>query len=312
MKVEAEGRSEEVSSTTASSIVEGDMQTMAEETREAEAEGRPEEISATIASTVVEGAMEATAWGSKKVKVDDWANISATTAPSVPEAATNAMAEEIKKLDADEIYTSSLAEAAIQAVAEATNKLAAKELSVTTTPTLSESALQAMEEEARQLEAEDRAAAAVRGGGVSRMPRSLEALYLRPLKRAPKYGLPVCDLQLRSYSVRPLEFFADFAVRAAYYLGLAAAGPVPLPRQTERWTVPKSHFVHKKSQENFSRTTLRRLIQIKDGHPETVQIWLAFLQKHAYYGIGMKANVWEFSKVGKSTCCFWCCVLGDG
>jgi hypothetical protein len=43
---------------------------------------------------------------------------------------------------------------------------------------------------------------------------------------------------------------------------------------------------------------VRRLIQIKDGHPETVQIWLAFLRKHAYYGIGMKANVWEYNKLG--------------
>ncbi|KAK1831713.1 mitochondrial tryptophan--tRNA ligase [Podospora conica] len=154
-----------------------------------------------------------------------------------------------------------------------------------------------MEQEAKELEAEDRAKAAEQGVGVSRMPRSLEALYLRPLKRTPKYGLPVCNLQLRSYSVQPLEFFCDFALRAAYYLGLPASGPVPLPRKTERWTVPKSHFIFKKSQENFSRITLSRLIQIKDGHPETVQIWLAFLQKHAYYGVGMKANVWEFSTV---------------
>lgn len=40
--------------------------------------------------------------------------------------------------------------------------------------------------------------------------------------------------------------------------------------------------------------TLRRLIQIKDGDPETVQLWLAYLRKHQFYGIGMKANVWEF------------------
>lgn len=113
--------------------------------------------------------------------------------------------------------------------------------------------------------------------------------------------MPSCDLQLRSYSVRNLEFFCDFALRAAYYLGLPAFGPVPLPRMTERWTVPKSNFIFKKSQENFSRITLRRLIQIRDGHPETVQVWLAFLQKHAYYGIGMKANVWEFSKLGESS-----------
>ncbi|KAJ0274468.1 hypothetical protein CBS470a_011766 [Colletotrichum nupharicola] len=58
-------------------------------------------------------------------------------------------------------------------------------------------------------------------------------------------------------------------------------------------------FIFKKSQENFERITLRRLIQIRDGNPETVQLWLAFLQKHAYYGIGMKANIWDFGKLGE-------------
>ncbi|KAK0622865.1 hypothetical protein B0T14DRAFT_535882 [Immersiella caudata] len=133
---------------------------------------------------------------------------------------------------------------------------------------------------------------------LARMPRSWETFWMAPLKREAKYGVPSCDLQLRSYSIRNLEFFCDFALRAAYYLGLAASGPIPLPRMTERWTVPRSHFIFKKSQENFSRTTLRRLIQIKDGHPKAVQAWLAFLEKHAYYGIGMKANVWEFSSIG--------------
>ncbi|KAL1972454.1 hypothetical protein VTN31DRAFT_6868 [Thermomyces dupontii] len=130
-----------------------------------------------------------------------------------------------------------------------------------------------------------------------RLPRSVQALYLRPLRRKAEYGLPVCDLQLRSYSVRELEFFADFAMRAAYYLKLPASGPVPLPRIVERWTVPRSNFVHKKSQENFERITVRRLIQIKDGHPESVQLWLAFLRRHAFPGVGMKANVWEFDSL---------------
>ncbi|KAI0840496.1 30S ribosomal protein S10, mitochondrial [Hypoxylon sp. FL0890] len=130
-----------------------------------------------------------------------------------------------------------------------------------------------------------------------RLPRAVQALYLQPLRREAEYGVPSCDLQLRSYSIPNLEFFCDFALRAAYYLNLPAFGPVPLPKITERWTVPRSHFIFKKSQENFERITRRRLIQIRDGHPETVQIWLAYLQKHAYYGIGMKANVWEFASL---------------
>lgn len=132
----------------------------------------------------------------------------------------------------------------------------------------------------------------------ARFPRNVEAIYLRPLRREAKYGLPVCDLQLRSYSVRNVEFFADFALRAAYYLNLPVSGPVPLPRIVERWTFPRSNFVHKKSQENFERITLRRLIQIKDGNIQTVQTWLAFLRKHAFYGVGMKANIWEHESLG--------------
>lgn len=135
-------------------------------------------------------------------------------------------------------------------------------------------------------------------GEKTRLPRSVQAIYLRPLRRKAEYGLPVCDLQLRSYSVQNVEFFADFAIRAAYYLNLPVSGPVPLPRIVERWTVPRSNFVHKKSKENFERITLRRLIQIKDGHPQAVQAWLAFLRKHAFYGVGMKANVWEHDGLG--------------
>ncbi|KAG5958328.1 hypothetical protein E4U57_005194 [Claviceps arundinis] len=131
-----------------------------------------------------------------------------------------------------------------------------------------------------------------------RLPRSLQAIHLKPLKRESKFGIKSCDLQLRSYSLQPLEFYTDFALRAAYYLGLSASGPVPLPRLIERWTVPRSHFIFKKAQENFERITLRRLIQIKDGHPDTVQLWLSYLRKHQYFGVGMKANVWEYGPRG--------------
>jgi len=102
---------------------------------------------------------------------------------------------------------------------------------------------------------------------------------------------------LRSYSTKNLDLFTDFALRAAFYLRLPASGPVPLPRITERWTVPKSNFIHKKSMENFERITYRRLVQIQDGNKETVELWLAYLNKHAYWGVGMKANVWDHEEI---------------
>ncbi|KAI9722125.1 MAG: mitochondrial 37S ribosomal protein rsm10 [Chrysothrix sp. TS-e1954] len=131
-----------------------------------------------------------------------------------------------------------------------------------------------------------------------RAPRAVDTRLLSPLRRSPTHGITVCNLQLRSFSARNLEFMADFALRAAYYLNLPAKGPVPLPRMVERMTVPRSHFVNKKSQENFERVTMRRLVQIQDGHPEAVQRWLAFIRKWAWYGVGMKADVWEWEGTG--------------
>lgn len=133
-----------------------------------------------------------------------------------------------------------------------------------------------------------------------RLPKAVQATYLAPLKRTPTHGIPVCDLQLRSYSVRNLELFADFCLRAAYYLNLPAKGAIPLPKITERWTTIRSNFVHKKSQENFERVTMRRLVQIQDGHPETVNLWLAYIKKNQYYGVGMKANVFEHGALDTS------------
>jgi small subunit ribosomal protein S10 len=43
------------------------------------------------------------------------------------------------------------------------------------------------------------------------------------------------------------------------------------------------------------------LIQIQDGHPDVVKAWLAFLQKHQYYGVGMKANIWEYESLEAAT-----------
>lgn len=106
---------------------------------------------------------------------------------------------------------------------------------------------------------------------------------------------------MRSYSIRPLLLYADFAVRAAYYMGLCARGPIPLPRITERWTVPRANFIFKKSQENFERITLRRLIQIQDGDPDVVKAWVAFLTKHQVAGVGMKANIWEYESLESAT-----------
>lgn len=125
-------------------------------------------------------------------------------------------------------------------------------------------------------------------------PPNVLATYLAPMRHKPTHGIPVASLQLRSFSVRNLEFFADFCMRAAFYLKMPASGPVPLPRRVERWTTLRSNFIFKKSQENFERITYKRLLTIYDSDKTAVEAWLAFVRKWQFYGVGMKANVWEF------------------
>ncbi len=136
------------------------------------------------------------------------------------------------------------------------------------------------------------------------VPPNVLAAYRTPLYHPLTHGIPVAQLHLRSFNTRNLEFFADFCVRAAYYLSLPCTGPTPLPKKIERWTVLKSNFVNKKSQENFERITMKRSITIYDGAPEVVETWLAFVRRWQYHGVGMKANVWGWESTGELTFMF--------
>ncbi|KAL7319440.1 mitochondrial 37S ribosomal protein rsm10 [Mucor circinelloides] len=137
------------------------------------------------------------------------------------------------------------------------------------------------------------------------LPKTVEAseefsqVFQVPKRVAPTHDIPVCNLQMRGYLPQQLDFFADFARRAAFHMGMPCSGTVPLPTQTSRWTVIRSPFVHKKSQENFERKTHKRLLQIKDAHPDVVERWLRYLTMNAPAGIGMRATKIEFESLGK-------------
>lgn len=126
-------------------------------------------------------------------------------------------------------------------------------------------------------------------------PINVEAVYHAPLKLPIQHGDLVADLQLRSYDNENLDFYADFILRAGYYLGMPMTGPKPLPTRRERWTVIRSPFAQAKSKENFERHTHKRLIRVWDTNPEVVQIWLSYISKHAITGVGIKCNVFQRS-----------------
>ncbi|SPO25221.1 related to RSM10 - mitochondrial ribosomal protein, small subunit [Ustilago trichophora] len=117
---------------------------------------------------------------------------------------------------------------------------------------------------------------------------------------APTHGVHVATLHLRSYAdgLPNLDLFADFARRAAFAIGIPASGVARLPTRTSLWTVPRSPFVHKKSQENFWRKTHSRAIKLYDANDQVVDRWLHFLRIHALPGVGQKAELFRYHELG--------------
>lgn len=130
------------------------------------------------------------------------------------------------------------------------------------------------------------------------LPENVRAAYMAPRKLHPPHGVTVAQLQIRGYYSPPVDFMADFCVRAAYHFGLPCTGPIPLPRKIERWTVVRSPFIFKKSQENFERRTYSRLVTIKDGNPDVVEMWISYCVDNQFHGTGLKLNVFTHDYVG--------------
>ncbi|KAG0273251.1 mitochondrial 37S ribosomal protein rsm10 [Linnemannia exigua] len=123
-------------------------------------------------------------------------------------------------------------------------------------------------------------------------------VYGEPVQIPTTHNITVAHLHLRSYLPQQLEFFTDFARRAAAALEMPCSGAIPLPVQTSKWTVNKSPFVYKKAQETFERKTHKRLLAIKDTHPDVVRRWVQFLSQNTIAGVAMKVTVWENEELG--------------
>jgi small subunit ribosomal protein S10 len=77
-------------------------------------------------------------------------------------------------------------------------------------------------------------------------------------------------IRLRAFDHRVLDVSTAEIVNTAKRTGASVRGPVPLPTRTERFTVLRSPHVDKKSMEAFEMRTHKRLIDIVDPTPQTV------------------------------------------
>ncbi len=77
-------------------------------------------------------------------------------------------------------------------------------------------------------------------------------------------------IRLKAYDHRVLDQSAKKIVDEAERTGAQCVGPVPLPTRIERFVVMRSTFIDKDSREHFEIRTHKRLIDIVDPSPKTL------------------------------------------
>ncbi len=77
-------------------------------------------------------------------------------------------------------------------------------------------------------------------------------------------------IRLKAFDHRVLDASTIEIVHTAKRTGAQVRGPIPLPTRIERFTVNRSPHIDKKSREQFEMRTHKRMLDIVDPTPQTV------------------------------------------
>jgi small subunit ribosomal protein S10 len=77
-------------------------------------------------------------------------------------------------------------------------------------------------------------------------------------------------IRLKAYDYKLLDQSASEIVETARRTGAKVAGPIPLPTRINKFTVLRSPHVDKKSREQFEIRTHKRLLDILEPTPQTL------------------------------------------
>ena len=80
----------------------------------------------------------------------------------------------------------------------------------------------------------------------------------------------IIRIKLQAYDHRSLDLSAAEIVESARRTGARIAGPIPLPTRIQRYTINRSPHGDKKSMDQFETRTHKRLLDIINPTPKTV------------------------------------------
>ncbi len=100
--------------------------------------------------------------------------------------------------------------------------------------------------------------------------RGVEATFKMDAKGEKNMAKAALRIKLISYDHRLIDESAKKIVEAAKKTGAIVSGPIPLPTEKEVFTVIRSPHKYKDSREQFERRTHKRLIDIVETTPKTM------------------------------------------
>lgn len=77
-------------------------------------------------------------------------------------------------------------------------------------------------------------------------------------------------IKIKAYDNKIIDNSARQIVEAAERQGVTVFGPIPLPTEIKKYAVNRSTFVHKSSGEHFEMRVHKRLIDIGEPTPKTI------------------------------------------
>ncbi len=77
-------------------------------------------------------------------------------------------------------------------------------------------------------------------------------------------------IKLKSFDHNLVDKSAEKIVKTVKNTGAIVSGPIPLPTDKKIFTVNKSTFVNKKAREQFQIATYKRILDIYESSPKTI------------------------------------------
>jgi small subunit ribosomal protein S10 len=78
-------------------------------------------------------------------------------------------------------------------------------------------------------------------------------------------------IKIRAYDHKVIDQSTKTIIDTAQRTGASIRGPIPLPTEKHKYTVNRSTFVHKNAREQYEMRIHKRLIDIVDPTPKTVE-----------------------------------------